>query len=319
MTAPERTAGFREAEIDLAQLARNVARFRELGEGKPLVVDVGANAWGHGLGVVVPALVELGAHGFVVARLDEAEHIRVLAPDALIVTTQHAADEDFERAAVLGVSPAVRSRAEVDRSLAAGVRTILLVADDGAGLPALGPDELRSAAAEAESRGVIPLPADAVAMAGPELLGVSEDDSSTEASGYRPVLRLWGSVAATKRVGADEGVSYGYTYRTTGQTTLALVTLGYSDGISRSGGNQVPAALAGATHTVAGRVAMDAFMVDLGDVPAPALGTEATVLGDADRGEPTARQQARILGMHSAEITTRLTARPRRYAAGAAR
>ena len=90
------------------------------------------------------------------------------------------------------------------------------------------------------------------------------------------------------------------------------MTLGYSDGISRSGGNRIPAAVAGNIRTVAGRVAMDAFMVDLGDAAPPALGTEVTVLGDADRGEPTAVGLGRILGMPSAEITTRLTSRPRR-------
>lgn len=319
MTAPRRATPFRDVEIDLAQLARNVARFRELNEGRALVVDVGANAWGHGSHVVIPALVELGVQGFIVARLDEAELVRELAADTVIVTTQHSAEETFERAVELNVAPAVRSFAELERCLAARVPAVVLVEDSGDGVEAFGHEELRRAADEAANRGVNVLPADTWARTGAELLGVSERDSVRGPSGLHPVLRLWGPVAATKRVGADEGVSYGYTYRTAGKTTLALVTLGYADGLSRSGSNRVAAVVDGAVHTVAGRVAMDAFMVDLGDVAAPALGTEATVVGDARRGEPTAQDQGRLLGMTGAEFTTRLTARPRRYGIGGVR
>ena len=207
MRPPQRTAPFREAEIDMTRLEGNVARFRARTGGKPLFADVGANAWGHGLAVVVPALAELGAEGFVVARLDEAERVRELAPEAEIITTQHAADESFDRAAALGVAPAVRSHSEFDRAVAAGVRAIMLVPDDGAGVPALNAEQWGAAATEAGSKAVVMIRLDTVALAGPELLGVSEDDDSAEASGYRPVLRLWAPIAATNRVGAEEGVS----------------------------------------------------------------------------------------------------------------
>lgn len=303
---------FREAEIDLAQLARNLARFREAAGDGPVGVDVGADAWGHGIDVVVPALTRLGVQAFIVARSGEAERIRGLAPAARIVTTQHHAAETFETAARHNLTPALRSRSECERAIAAGVRSIILVPDDGAALPAMTADQLSACAADASTHGVEVVELSAQAWIGAELFGVAEDDP-TVASGFRPVLRLWAPVAATKRVGADEGVSYGYTYRTTGQTTLALVTLGYADGISRAGGNRVEARISGATYPIAGRVAMDAFMVDLGDVAAPALGSAATVLGDAERGEPTAIEQGRMLGLPSAEVTTRLTARPRRY------
>lgn len=317
MTGPTTGAApFREAEIDVGQLGHNIARFRGLNEGKPLFADVGANAWGHGLAVIVPAMAELGVNAFVVARIAEAELIREVDSSTLIVTTQHAADDTFDRAAALNVAPAIRTRLEFDRSVSARVPAVVLVGDDGAGLPALAQDELRSLAVEAREHGVGVILIGDVALAGPELFGVSTNDAAGGASGYRPVMRLWAPVAATKRVGSDEGVSYGYTYRTASESTLALVTLGYADGVSRSGGNRLAARLRDTTHTVAGRVAMDAFMVDLGDVPAPALGTEATVLGDAERGEPTAREQGRRLGMQSAEVVTRLTARPHRYPVG---
>ena len=303
---------FRQAEIDLDALAANVVRFRELTDGAPLFVDVGADAWGHGLDVIVPALAQLRAQAFAVTRFDEAEHVRALAPEPLIVTTQHAADEDFGRAAALNVAPLVRSLSEYERAVDGGAPGVLLAEETGEGLPGLSPAELDDARADAALRGVAALVDSAFPIVGPELLGVGEEDADL-APDFHPVLRLWAPIAATKRVGADEGVSYGYTYRTLTESTLALVTLGYADGLSRAAGNRVDASVDGGRHVIAGRVAMDAFMLDLGDVPAPPLGTEATVLGDARRGEPTAYEHARALGTHSAEITTRLSARPLRY------
>lgn len=307
-------APFREAEINLDALSGNLSLLREAAADQPTLVDVGANAWGHGVDVLVPALLELGVQGFVVTRLVEAEAIRTFDPQTIIVSTQHSANESFARAAALGVTPAIRSENELHRCFAAQVTRLILVEDDGNGIPAFDAEAIRRASSEAQGRGVEVWRSSDVRPLGAELLGLSENADVASVPLTHPVLRLWAPVTATKQVGSDEGVSYGYTYRTAAQTTLALVSLGYSDGISRAGGSRVPVLIAERTHTVAGRMAMDAFMVDLGDVPAPALGAEATVLGDERRGEPTAVGLGRILGMSSAEITTRLTARPRRYA-----
>ena len=308
------SAPFREATIDQGALAGNVARFRELTDGAPLFVDVGADAWGHGLDVVVPALVELGAQALVVARLDEAERVRALAQEPLIVTTQHAADEDFTRAAAAGVAPLVRSPGEYERAADGGVTGVLLAEETGEGLPGLAPAELEDIRADAALRGIAAAVDTAFPIVGAELFGVSEEDADV-APDFAPVLRLWAPIAATKRVGAGEGVSYGYTYRTSAETVLALVTLGYGDGVSRAAGNRAEASVAGVRRTIAGRVAMDALMLDLGDVSA-SRGAQVTLLGDARRGEPTAFEHARALGTHSAEVTTRLSSRPRRTAGG---
>lgn len=312
---PQRAVPFREAAIDLAQLTRNVARLRELRPGSPVVVDVGANAWGHGLSIVVPALDELGVEAFVVGRLDEAAEVRALAADTPIISTQHSTDETFEVAAALAVTPALRSRVEYERSITAGVRSVVFVEDDGAGQPGFALDELSRAAEDATERGIVVLTTLARATVGPEAFGVSEHDSENDSeTRFGPVLRLWAPVTATKRVDADEGVSYGHTYRTPAETTLTLVPLGYGDGLARAGSNRVSAVVDGVVRIIAGRIAMDAFMLDVGDTPTPILGSEAAVLGAADRGEPTAAQHARALGTHSAEITTHLTARVHRYA-----
>jgi alanine racemase len=131
--------------------------------------------------------------------------------------------------------------------------------------------------------------------------------------GLRPVMTLQAQLAQVKRVPTGHGVSYGHTYATPGETTLALVPVGYADGIPRHASGAGPVWLAGKWRTVAGRVAMDQFVVDLGGDQAE-VGDLAVLFGPGDRGEPTAEDWARAAGTISYEIVTRIGVRvPRRY------
>ncbi|MCM3811157.1 alanine racemase [Streptomyces sp. DR7-3] len=131
--------------------------------------------------------------------------------------------------------------------------------------------------------------------------------------GLRPVMTLSATLASVKRVPGGHGVSYGHRYVTPGETTLALVPVGYGDGIPRHASGTGPVLVAGKWRTVAGTVAMDQFVVDLGgDTAAP--GDEAVLFGPGDRGEPTAEDWARAVGSIAYEIVTRISARiPRVY------
>jgi alanine racemase len=131
--------------------------------------------------------------------------------------------------------------------------------------------------------------------------------------GLRPVMTLSASLALVKHVPGGHGVSYGHHYTTPGDTTLGLVPVGYADGIPRHASGTGPVLVGGKWRTVAGRVAMDQFVVDLGgDEPAP--GAEAVLFGPGDRGEPTAEDWARAAGTIAYEIVTRIGTRvPRVY------
>lgn len=131
--------------------------------------------------------------------------------------------------------------------------------------------------------------------------------------GLRPVMTLVASLASVKRVPGGHGVSYGHRYVTPGPTTLALVPVGYADGIPRHASGTGPVLVAGKWRTVAGTVAMDQFVVDLGgDAAAP--GDEAVLFGPGDQGEPTAEDWARAVGTIAYEIVTRIGSRvPRVY------
>ncbi|MDN4615555.1 alanine racemase C-terminal domain-containing protein [Leifsonia sp. F6_8S_P_1B] len=134
---------------------------------------------------------------------------------------------------------------------------------------------------------------------GPELFGL---DPARETP---PVMRLEAEVVAVKRVPAHRGVSYGYTYRTSHPTTLVLVGLGYADGILRVASNKAPVQVGATRGRVTGRIAMDQFVIDIGDGEA-APGDPVVLFGDPARGEPTVLDWADALGVAAPVITSRL-------------
>ncbi|MEV5239927.1 alanine racemase [Streptomyces cinnamoneus] len=141
----------------------------------------------------------------------------------------------------------------------------------------------------------------------------SPEVGAPEDFGLKPVMTLSASLASVKRVPGQHGVSYGHTYVTPGETTLALVPVGYADGIPRAASGTGPVLVGGKWRTVAGRVAMDQFVVDLGGDSAEP-GDEAVLFGPGDRGEPTAEDWARATGTIAYEVITRISARvPRVY------
>lgn len=119
----------------------------------------------------------------------------------------------------------------------------------------------------------------------------------------RPAMTFRSSVALSKRVEAGESVSYGHTWTAEADTNLALVPVGYADGVSRGLSNRMDVWLAGRRRPIVGRVCMDQIVVDCGDdVVAP--GEEVVLFGSGERGEPTATEWADVLGTIDYEIVT---------------
>lgn len=145
------------------------------------------------------------------------------------------------------------------------------------------------------------------------IYGLSPFDDRTSADlGLRPAMTLRGTVAAVRRVPAGKGVSYGYDYRAPAETTLALVPVGYADGVPRQASGAGPVVIGGRRFIVAGRIAMDQFVVDVGDAPV-AVGDTAVLFGDPTLGVPSATEWADAAGTINYEIVTRIGPRvPRR-------
>lgn len=145
------------------------------------------------------------------------------------------------------------------------------------------------------------------------LYGLSPfEDRDSADLGLRPAMTLRAAVAAVRRVPAGAGVSYDHVYRTEHETTLALVPLGYADGIPRQASGRGPVRIGGRRFTVAGRVAMDQFVVDVGDAEV-SVGDEVIVFGDPTLGRPSATEWADAAGTINYDIVTRIGPRvPRR-------
>jgi len=126
--------------------------------------------------------------------------------------------------------------------------------------------------------------------------------------GLIPAMRVSAQVILVKRVSAGVGVGYGHTYRTPRETTLALIPLGYADGIPRHGSSQGPVAIGGEKFVVSGRISMDQLSVDVGDSKVT-QGQWAVLWGDPAEGDPSANDWAEASGTIAYEIVTRLGAR----------
>jgi alanine racemase len=132
----------------------------------------------------------------------------------------------------------------------------------------------------------------AVGIPGPILLGHVSTALDLYGLGvdaaFASAMRVSAPVLGTKTIEAGEGVSYGYTYRATRHTNLAMIGIGYADGLDRSASNRGSVLLGGALRPVAGRVAMNVLMIDLGDDSCE-LGAEAVVFGPERRAAEWAK------------------------------
>ncbi len=104
----------------------------------------------------------------------------------------------------------------------------------------------------------------------------------------RPVMRLCGRIVHRKRVPPGTPIGYGHAYRTSRETTVVTVPVGYADGYPRLAGESCTVALAGRCAPIAGRVSMDQITVDVGDAPVE-LGDEVELWGPVVPVELVAR------------------------------
>lgn len=148
-----------------------------------------------------------------------------------------------------------------------------------------------------ESLGAIAID-DATGDLGLGIYGFLDDDLEAP-------LTLSSELVAVKPVPSGTGVSYGYTHRTEAPTTLGLVALGYADGIPRLTSNRAVVSVAGTRHPLVGRIAMDQFVIDLGDSVAH-VGDPVVLFGAARNGHPTVREWADAARRSPEDVTTGL-------------
>lgn len=185
---------------------------------------------------------------------------------------------------------------------------------------------LESAVAEAHRHGLRPglrhLAATAATLTDPRthldmcrvgagLVGI--DPSAT--TSLRPAMTLSAPVVAVRDVPRGTSVGYGHTHVTARRTRLALLPLGYADGVPRAASGRAWVLLRGRRQRVVGLVSMDQVVVEVGDAPV-AAGDAAVVFGPGDLGEPTVAEWARWSGTIEHEIVTGIGRRVARRVLG---
>lgn len=129
-----------------------------------------------------------------------------------------------------------------------------------------------------------------------------------------PGIKLKARLVNIKSVREGEGVGYGHTYRTWRETLIGTIPLGFADGYPRRLSNLSQVLCKGKLCPVIGNICMDQMMVDVTEVPSPAIGDLVVLFGDGSDGAPTAEDAALMDGTIVDEVITRLSDRlPRVY------
>ncbi len=135
--------------------------------------------------------------------------------------------------------------------------------------------------------------------------------------GLKPVMTVSAQVALVKRIDEGERVSYGHTWTAPTDTVVALIPMGYADGVTRNLSGRFEVSIAGRRFPAVGRVCMDQFVVDLGpDGGGVSEGDTAVLFGSGDDGVPVAQDWADTLGTIHYEVVTGIGGRVRRRYVG---
>lgn len=193
-------------------------------------------------------------------------------------------------------------------------------ADPGANLPAvLRMRQARDAALRAglgpllvhlaATAGALTDPATHLGMVriGAGLVGIDPSETRMLAG----VGRFTASVLQSSAVPRGTTVGYGGTHVTSEPTHLAVVGVGYADGIPRERAAEAGVEIGGLRHPIVGRVSMDQVVVDTGDRSYP-RGTTVTVFGPDGGAVPSVQDWARWAGTIPHTIVTGIGARVRR-------
>jgi alanine racemase len=117
-----------------------------------------------------------------------------------------------------------------------------------------------------------------------------------------PVLQVKARITQVKTVPAGTGVSYGHQYVCDRETRIAVVGIGYADGVPRNLSNRLQVLLRGQFIRQIGTITMDQLMLDVTDLPDVSVGEVVTLIGKDGAQEISADDWANLLGTISWEI-----------------
>lgn len=124
-----------------------------------------------------------------------------------------------------------------------------------------------------------------------------------------PVLSLKTRVMSFSHLVTGETAGYEMTFRASRPTRLALVPVGYADGLSRLLSNRGVAIIRGQKVPYAGRISMDLTLLDVTETPSASVGDEVTLIGEQGGESVSAYDIADAIGTIPDEVTCAIRAR----------
>jgi alanine racemase len=129
-----------------------------------------------------------------------------------------------------------------------------------------------------------------------------------------PVLQWKTRVVGVRSIPAGAVVGYNGTFVATEPMRLALLAVGYADGLDRRLGNRFSLLVHGERAPLVGRISMDQAVVDVTDIPGVAAGDEVVILGTQGDETITAFDHAEAAETIPWEVFTRIASRVPRLA-----
>lgn len=130
----------------------------------------------------------------------------------------------------------------------------------------------------------------------------------------KPVMTLKANIIHIKKLQEGEYISYGRKYKTTKESVIATLPIGYADGYTRLLFNKAKVIVNGKMASVVGRICMDQCMIDVTDIHSVKIGDEVILMGEDGENKFTADEIANLLGTINYEVTCMISKRvPRVY------
>jgi len=128
-------------------------------------------------------------------------------------------------------------------------------------------------------------------------------------AGFRPTLTWKTTIAQVKTLPPGSYVSYGNTYRTEREETIATIPVGYADGFRRAPTRWQAVLVRGQRAPLVGRVCMDQTMINVSHIPNVRVGDEVVLIGSQREDEITVEEVADWLGTINYEVVSEILAR----------
>jgi len=173
----------------------------------------------------------------------------------------------------------------------------------------------------ANSAGVLNFPESYFNMVRPglALYGIYPSEYVSRSLDLHPVMSLKSKVTYLKRVKKGATISYGTTYVTDKDTTIAILPVVYEDGYNRLLSNKGEVIIRGKRGRIAGRVCMDQTILDVGEVPDVKVGDEVVLIGKQGKEKVSVEEIAKKVDTVPHEVVCRIAERvPRIYTRGKA-